>query len=155
MAAYPYQPQYATSGLNSAYNAMQVPQYQNSYTPTYTTPITQTPQQPVDNLIRVTGLDGAKAYQLPPNSSIALFDANDDVMYIKTTDGAGFPSIRAFRFSPIETTQPEPVVTDYVQRSEFENLAAQVKELINAQQPIPKPEPTNGRSTRKQSNQCD
>lgn len=153
MAAYPYQPQYATSGLyNNAYNAMQqVPQYQNTYTPQ----ITQAPQQPVDNLIRVTGLDGAKAYQLPANSSIALFDANDDVMYIKTTDGAGFPSIRAFRFSPIEAVQPEPVVTDYVQRSEFDALAEQVRRLADAQQPISQPEPTNGRATRKQSTQCD
>lgn len=143
----PYNNQYG-------YNTMQTQQFTRPYpTTTYTAPITQTPQQPVDNLIRVTGLDGAKAYQLPANSSIALFDANDDVMYIKTTDGAGFPSIRAFRFTPIEAMEPERVVTDYVQRAEFDNLAAQVKELVNAQQPI-QPEPS-GRATRKQSNQCD
>lgn len=46
---------------------------------------------PVNNslmLTRVTGLEGAKAYQMPPNSTVALFDNNDDLMYIKTTDGA-------------------------------------------------------------------
>lgn len=43
--------------------------YQNSY------------QQSV-NLIRVTGYDGAKAYQMPPNSTTALFDSNDDLICI-------------------------------------------------------------------------
>ncbi len=50
-------------------------------------------------LIRVNGLDGAKAYQMMANSVVALFDANADLMYIKSTDGAGFPSIRVFSFS--------------------------------------------------------
>ena len=34
-------------------------------------------QQPYggsEQLIRVTGLDGAKAYQMRPNSAVALFD---------------------------------------------------------------------------------
>lgn len=49
-------------------------------------------------LIRVNGMDGAKAYQMQPNCSAALFDSNDDLLYIKTTDGAGFGSVRTFRF---------------------------------------------------------
>ena len=54
-----------------------------------------TPQTPT-TLTRVTGIDGAKAYQMTPNSTVALFDNNEDIMYIKTTDGAGFPTIRTF-----------------------------------------------------------
>ena len=54
------------------------------------------------NLIRVTGMDGAKAYQMQPNSTVALFDSSEDIMYIKSTDGAGFPTIRTFGFAPIE-----------------------------------------------------
>lgn len=41
-------------------------------------------------------------YQLPPNSSMPLFDGNEDVFYVKTTDGAGFPTIRTFRFVPVD-----------------------------------------------------
>lgn len=52
-------------------------------------------------LIRVTGLEGAKAYQMSANSVVPLFDANEDIMYIKSTDGAGFPTIRTFSFMPI------------------------------------------------------
>lgn len=36
------------------------------------------------------------------NSTVALFDSNEDIMYIKTTDGAGFPSIRTFNFAENE-----------------------------------------------------
>lgn len=49
-------------------------------------------------LIKVNGIDGARAYQMPPNSTTALFDGNNDLMYIKTTDGAGFGTVRTFRF---------------------------------------------------------
>lgn len=35
-----------------------------------------------NNLIRVTGLEGARAYQMQPNSTAALFDANEDLMYV-------------------------------------------------------------------------
>ena len=88
------------------------------------------PQAPVGvvnsnrgELIRVTGFDGAKAYQMPPNSSVALFDSNEDIFYVKTTDGAGFPTIRAFRFTPMETQTP---ANDFVTREEFERLRQEV-----------------------------
>ena len=34
-------------------------------------------------LIRVNGLDSAKAYPTNPNSTVPLFDSNDDIFYIK------------------------------------------------------------------------
>lgn len=62
--------------------------------------------QPGMQLIRVTGMDGAKAYQMPPNSVVPLFDADNDIVYVKSTDGAGFPTIRAFAFQPVENPTP-------------------------------------------------
>ena len=83
--------------------------------------------QPVNGLVSVTGIDGAKAYQLPPNSSMPLFDANDDILYLKTTDGAGFPTIRTFSFAPVEE-HPE-ATAEYVTREDFDALLARVDEL--------------------------
>lgn len=80
-------------------------------------------------LIRVTGMDGAKAYQMPPNSVVPLFDADNDIMYIKSTDGAGFPTIRAFAFQPVED-KPEPV-QQYVTRDEFDAAMKHLREAIN------------------------
>ena len=119
MANYPYNP------------------YTNNmpYGLTPTVPISSFQMSQTQELIRVTGIDGAKAYQMPPNSVVPLFDANNDIMYIKSTDGAGFPSIRAFSFAPIDTATAEP--TEYIQRPEFDALVEQVKELINnAEQPV-------------------
>lgn len=82
-------------------------------------------------LIRVTGFDGARAYQMPPNSSAALFDNNEDIFYVKTTDGAGFPTIRAFTFTPIDT---QPQQNDFVTRAEFEKLKQEVSSY--GKQPI-------------------
>lgn len=86
------------------------------------------PQEQPQNLIRVNGIDGAKAYQMPANSTVSLFDSNEDIMYIKNTDGAGFPSIRMFRFEEIKETTKSEEKQDYISRKEFEEFK---KELMN------------------------
>ena len=69
-------------------------------------------QQPYgEQLIRVTGLDGAKAYQMSPNSAVALFDGAEDIFYLKSTDGAGFPTIRVFRFEEVTATPAAAMIT--------------------------------------------
>ncbi len=106
--------------------------YQNSY-------------QQSTNLIRVTGYEGAKAYQMPANSTTALFDSNDDVMYIKSTDGAGFPTIRTFRFEELRATQTPIVNDDYISRKEFEDFK---KEMLSyAKQSIQSTTGTKQKST--------
>lgn len=86
------------------------------------------PQEQPQNLIRVNGIDGAKAYQMPANSTVSLFDSNEDIMYIKNTDGAGFPGIRMFRFEEIKETTKSEEKQDYISREEFEEFK---KELMN------------------------
>ena len=87
-------------------------------------PLSQnSPQQ----LVKVSGLEGAKAYQMPPNSAAALFHESEDILYVKTTDGAGFPTIRTFRFEPFEVTPDDP--KKYVTVEEFEAFK---KEVLDA-----------------------
>ena len=99
----------------------------------------QQPQQTQESIIRVTGMDGAKAYPMAPNSRVALFDDSRDVFYIKAADAGGYPTLTAYTFALLqETPAPAP---DYVTRDEFNQL----KELIeNGKQPVRKskqPEP--------------
>lgn len=75
-------------------------------------------------LVRVSGMDGARAYQMAPNEVVALFDEGDDILYVKSTDGAGFPTIRRFRFheeADAAPAAPTPAA-EYVTRAEFEEL---------------------------------
>lgn len=95
----------------------------------------QQPQQP-GGLIRVTGMDGARAYPLPPNSMAALFDNDRDVFYVKTTDAGGFPTLKAYTFAPMQDQAAQPA-GDFVTRAEFNQL----KEMImGAQQPVQQPD---------------
>ena len=113
---------YNMMGLNGFNNYNQFPQQLNQ------------PQMTTQNLIRVNGIDGAKAYQMPANSTVALFDNNEDIMYIKTTDGAGFPAIRTFAFNEVvANTNPIQDTADYVTRDEFNKLK---EELLNGKQSI-------------------
>lgn len=57
---------------NYAYGYQNMPSMQYGYS--------QMNMQPVNGLVSVTGIDGAKAYQMPPNSTMPLFDENDDVL---------------------------------------------------------------------------
>ena len=98
-------------------------------------------QQPVHGFVYVTGLDGAKAYQMPPNSEMPLFDSTGDIMYIKTTDGAGFPTIKVCKVQETQSAQAA-AVSEYVTRDEldrtYHDLAAQlerIKESIHV--PVP------------------
>lgn len=96
------------------------------------------PYQPMNintqQLIRVNGLEGAKAYQMGANSTVALFDGSEDIMYIKQTDGAGFPSIRTFSFSEINQDSNK-VKQDYVTRKELEEYVEHIisKSTLNAE----------------------
>lgn len=87
------------------------------------------PQQPVNTLVRVTGMDGAKAYQMGANSAVVLFDENEPVFYIKSTDGAGFPTITPYTFVEMTGTTVENTNNDFVSRSEFDEMAKEVERL--------------------------
>ena len=102
-------------------------------------------QQPYggsEQLIRVTGLDGAKAYQMRPNSAVALFDGAEDLFYLKSTDGAGFPTIRVFRFEEVTAT---PAAPEYITKAEFEKFK---EEFLNGQQHIQESEQPNRRASK-------
>lgn len=108
----------------SSYGNTYLPNYQRAYQPQM--PMMQSPQ----TLTRVTGIEGAKAYQMAPNSVAALFDGDNDIFYVKSTDGAGFPTIKAFSFAPLETS---PAQSDFVTRAEFEELKGLI---LNGKQPV-------------------
>ena len=105
-----------------------IPQMRMTPNPPSLAPI-QTPQ-PVE-LPRVNGYDGALRFPLGPNSRIALFDGNEDIMYIKQTDAGGYPTVTRYRFMPEEQTTNSG--QQYVTVDEFNTFK---EELLNGQQLI-------------------
>lgn len=104
-------------------------------------------QQRIDGFVFVNGIEGARAYQMPPNSKMPLFDessGDDDVMFIKTTDAAGFPDIKVARILPVETQQPE--TETYATTDDLESLRRELEELRES---VNEQRRTRGRSATK------
>ena len=59
-------------------------------------------QLPPQQVTRVSGQNGAQAYALPPNSSALLLDETTPIVWLKTTDGAGYAY--AIRYYPASDT---------------------------------------------------
>ncbi len=114
----------------------------NPYSPYYGQQVAQTSQQapvapiqPTTSIIQVTGLDGAKAYQMAPNSSVALFDMTGDRFFVKATDAAGFGTLKTFAFHEAveevakKAESAEDISANFVPRSEFDESNKRIAEL--------------------------
>lgn len=105
-------------------NYMQAPQYQ---------PQRQQMQftQQRSNIIRVNGIKGADAFYLGPNEAVILFDENEDIMFHKQTDGAGFPTIRTFEFKERQAVTQKQDTSEFVTRQEFNETINKFMEVLN------------------------
>lgn len=94
---------------------------QPNYNQFFPNPVQQMPQMSFmpQAIVKVTGMDGARAYMVAPNSSVALFDDARDVFYLKTTDAGGYPTIRTFEFTEVRDGATD---ARYVTREEFDEL---------------------------------
>lgn len=80
--------------------------------------------------IMVSGLESAKAYATAPNSNVVLFDNNEDVFYLKSTDASNFPSIRMFRFEEInKQINSAPEEDQPITRAEFNQLMEEIQSI--------------------------
>ena len=76
-------------------------------------------QLPQQQVTRVSGQNGAQAYALPPNSSALLLDDTAPIVWLKTTDGAGYPTLTPYDIVPHQI--PTPVAAS--------SLEARIKKL--------------------------
>ena len=79
-------------------------------------------------LIRVNGENGAKAYQMGPNSSALLLDESAPLVWLVQTDGAGYKTAVPYSISPYQS-QPEP---DYFS---LEERIKRLEDMINGKKP--------------------
>lgn len=97
-------------------------------------PVPPTPQLNV-NWIQVAGIEGARNQIVQPGSTAWMMDNNAPYFFVKSVDGMGTATLKAFRFeevSPDALTAPQaaPVNMDgkYVTRDEFNALLAKLGE---------------------------
>lgn len=97
---------------------------QQSFTPQSANyaPQMQSQQQPAQmntNKIYVTGVEDARARQLPPNSDFIFLDNDKPLLYRKTVDATGKMEIKAFKISEYTETEAAPASAPAVDMSQF------------------------------------
>lgn len=66
------------NGMNVSYQSQQLPHY---------------------DIVKVNGRNGAEAFQMGPNSQVLLLDETAPVLWLASTDGAGYKTVSAFDIS--------------------------------------------------------
>lgn len=75
----------------------------------------QQPQQNTGSMIWVQGETGAKSYLLAPNTTIPLWDSEAQVIYLKSADPSGMPSIKTLDY----TVREQPKIPNNEPKSDF------------------------------------
>ena len=66
-------------------------------------------------IIKVSGENGARAYQMMPNSSALLLDETAPLIWLKETDSVGYPTLNAFKIEPY-VPEPQPDFNELMKR---------------------------------------
>ena len=142
--------------------------YNNGYPVTYQNPYYQQPQiyqQPTQTntfqnvgvtpqnvgIIWVQGEVGAKSYPIAPNTTVPLWDSEQKVIYLKSADASGMPSIKTLdytiRGAELQNTTLNELDDKFISRDEFDALKNKMENLqgeINKLKPRKKEEKHNG-----------
>lgn len=98
----------------------------------------QQPQAPTSNVnwIQVAGIEGARNQIVQPGHTAWMMDNNNPIFYVKSVDGMGSATFKAFQFIEIQPEAPRMTEnqnnsanTDYVTRKEFDALLKRLGEL--------------------------
>lgn len=114
-------------------NGFPVSYQQQFYPQQYQIPVQQptAPQsQPRSNpMIWVQGETGAKSYLMEPNMTLPLWDSEAQVIYLKTTDASGMPTMKILDYTIREgagNTKPMPTIetqgVEYATRNDLKEL---------------------------------
>lgn len=89
---------------------------------------------PQSGLIWVQGEAGAKAYPVAPNTTVQLWDSESQIVYLKSADASGMPSMKILDYTIRDNTahsnalqkQPQIDLSDYVTKEEFERRISEM-----------------------------
>lgn len=114
-----------------AYNNGFPMNFQQGYYPQVNNPTPQV-QQVNNGIIWVQGEASAKSYPVAPNTSVPLWDSEANVIYIKSADMSGMPSIKVLDYT-IRDGQPKPTEKDnsvkFATLEDFDRLKNEFKSL--------------------------
>lgn len=111
-----------------------IPQF---YQPNYQ-PQQNIAQNQNNGIIWVSGEAGAKAYLVAPNTTVQLWDSDAQVVYIKSADASGMPSMKILDYTIRNNTQPTMAQNfaqsdeRYVTKDEFKAMQEAFEKRLKA-----------------------
>lgn len=113
------------------------PQYYPQYPQNYVANNSSNTQN--GGIIWVQGEAGAKSYLIAPNTTVQLWDSENQVIYLKSADASGMPSIRTLDYtirdtnslknSPLDNVKQDNM--NYATKDEIEALKREIQALQN------------------------
>lgn len=82
---------------------------------------------PSMQIVQVSGENGARAFQMPPNSSTLLLDNTDSIVWLVQTDGAGYKTVTPYTITPYI---PEPPIDVKSLEERIAALEVTIKEAL-------------------------
>jgi len=101
---------------------------QPQYTQPYNIQPYQQQQQNNGGMIWVRGEAEAKSFGVAPNTTVALWDSENQIIYLKSADASGMPTIKTIDYTVRE--QISPVQNDYVTKADFEEFSNRIMKQI-------------------------
>lgn len=81
-----------------------------------------------NSVIWVQGMEGAKSYLVAPNSVVHLWDSENPVIYVKSADASGIPSIKIIDYKYRDDTEHSN--KEYITQNDLNKFKRQLlKEL--------------------------
>ena len=102
------------NGFPAGYQQM-VPQYTNN-------------QAQTTGLIWVQGEAAAKSYLVAPGCTVALWDSEEKVIYLKSADVSGMPSLKVLDYT-IRGENAKETKPEYATKAEVEALAEKISAM--------------------------
>lgn len=101
-----------------------------TYQPMIQAPQYQAPQQQNQQggLIWVQGEAAAKSYMVAPGNTVQLWDSEEKIIYLKSADPSGMPSMKILDYT-IRGEEKEQPAVEYATKEDLNALAEKVKEL--------------------------
>ena len=123
-----------------ALNSMFPMGYQPSYYPNYPAQMNIPPAQQTqaNGIIWVQGLAGAKSYLVSPNTTVQLWDSEAQVIYLKSADASGMPSMKILDYTirqpespnmPLQAPQTEQTI-EYATKDDLTALKGEIIDMV-------------------------
>lgn len=91
------------------------------------------PAQQSNGIIWVQGEAGAKSYLVAPNTTVQLWDSESDVIYLKSADASGMPSMKVIdykvRNSASEQSHSVSQQMSYATKDDVNMLQSEIDKL--------------------------